>query len=303
MYSYDDRADWCPDYLILRKPESVVQFVFSGVPRDVLRHIQHLRIQFDFNYDAYDHQHEIWLIAVGIVLRIIPELKDLVLLWNGVPSRVFRNVPFQLEALTSTMEMDAESLAFLHSQSQLRLVELPRWQIVDFSSRSHSHTDLPISSGPKSIRYSNRRTVPRSRPSSLFSDETFLPNLSELSAPPQAVQALVPGRPVRSVDIRLNRGDRVENWDALVRALSQSTCPMDDLAIATLNELSFEMLESLRWLPSLMTLYVRVYAPSRMDSVSHPVLSGVNALDLLILHYLPLFLCPDFASLNDYRRF
>ncbi|KAF8340737.1 uncharacterized protein EI90DRAFT_2104510 [Cantharellus anzutake] len=275
MYFRDGHTKRFPDYLILRTPKSVLNFVFRGVSRNVLRHIHHLRIQFDFNYDACDYEHEIWSIAIGIVLRILPELKDLVLLWSGAPSRVFRGVPFQLEALTSTVEVDEEALLFLHSQPQLRLVELPHWRTVEFTNPSFSHRKCryPISFGRKILRSSYPLINPQSYPLSLFSDETFLPNLCELSVPPLTAQMLVPGRPVRSVDIRLTRGERVRNWDALTRAFSQSTCPMDDLAIATLDEFSFEMLDSLRWLPSLMTLYVRVLAPARVDSVSRTIVS------------------------------
>jgi len=230
MY-YDSKPAWLPDYLILREPQSALNFVFAGVPKSILRHIHHLRIQFDFAYDPSSPKHEAYLIALRIILRILPNLDDLVLLWAGVPARVFDGVTFSLEALTCTMQCDSEAIEFLEHQTELRLVELPRWSaqsVLDAGSLS-----------PDS-----------------------LPGLAELSVPPEAALRVIPGRPVRSVDIRVTPGEGVRDWDLMTRALSESARPVDDLAIATLDTFSPNILRALIHIPTLRTLYLRVYSPA-----------------------------------------
>jgi len=218
-----------PDYLLLSSPRSVLRFIFAGVPRRFLRCIRHLRIQFDFSYEPRCREHEVYLIAVRIVLRIVPELVDLVFLWNNVPSRVFEGVSFKLEALTCTMSMDGV-FNFLATQSQLRLLELPNWNSI---------------------------------PDSVVIPQSFVPGLSELSVPVKTATRLVTGRPVRSVDLRIAEGQQnVEiDWNLTMQALATSQSSLDDLAIATLASFPLSILSSTAYHPHIRSLYFRVYAP------------------------------------------
>jgi len=223
----DPKPAQVPDYLMMSSPKAVLRFVFAGVPRRFLRYMRHLRIQFDFPYQPWSKEHEIYLIAIRIVLRIVPELVDLVLLWNNVPCRVFDGVSFKLEALTCTMDMQG-ALGFLAQQSELRLVELPNWNTV---------------------------------PDALDVSQFISPKLCELSVPMRTAVHLVPGRPVRSVDLRITPGQEEADWSQAMQALAMSQCSVDDLAIATLTSFPLSILSSMKYLPYLRTLYIRVYGP------------------------------------------
>jgi hypothetical protein len=226
-----------PDYLMMSNPKAVLRFVFAGVPRRFLRYMRHLRIQFDFPYQPWSKEHEMYLIAIRIVLRIVPELVDLVLLWNNVPSRVFDGVSFKLEALTCTMDMQG-ALDFLAQQSELRLVELPNWNTI---------------------------------PDALDVSQFIFPKLCELSVPMRTAVHLVPGRPVRSVDLRIAAGQEEADWSQAMQALAMSQCSVDDLAIATLTSFPLSILSSMKYLPYLRTLYIRVYGPEPTTTVRIPI--------------------------------
>lgn len=163
-----------PDFLIFNSPRTIFAFLLAGVPEHALRSITHLRIQFPgLIFEPSNEVHEAYLAGIRILLRLLPNLQDLVLLWTGISPRVFDGVEFRLTALTCTMALDEfEGLKFLTMQDGLTLLELPYWQ--------SSGTGRPF-----------------------FPREALLPDLNEVSLPPAGVMQLVPGRPVRSVDIRL----------------------------------------------------------------------------------------------------
>ncbi|KAF9514954.1 hypothetical protein BS47DRAFT_1342553, partial [Hydnum rufescens UP504] len=202
----DPKPAQVPDYLMMSNPKAVLRFVFAGVPRRFLRYMRHLRIQFDFPYQPWSKEHEMYLIAIRIVLRIVPELVDLVLLWNNVPSRVFDGVSFKLEALTCTMDMQG-ALDFLAQQSELRLVEL-------------------LIGTPFRMLWT-------------FHNSSF--RSCWTSGSPQDKRKPTGVRPIQ--------------------ALAMSQCSIDDLAIATLTSFPLSILGSMKYLPYLRTLYIRVYGP------------------------------------------
>lgn len=264
-----------PDYLIFNTPRSVFAFLLAGVPANALRFVTHLRVQFPgLVYEPSNEVHQSYLIAVRILLRILPNLEDLVLLWTNVPPSVFDGVTFRLVALTCTMSLsDFEGLKFLTMQDGLTLLELPHW---------HS-------------------SVLR-RP--FFPREALLPELGQVSLPPAGIMQLVPTRPVHSADVRLV-GRRVfprmrtlrtkqlhseseprvdldlfrtqedpisgepvvqlesHQWPPLMRALRDSASIVDDLAIATLDHFDPDVVlrTVVRHLPYLRSLYLRAYTP------------------------------------------
>lgn len=202
------------------------QAQLSGVPSPLLNNLRHVSIYINFPYNSASPEHEMYLLAIQIVLRIVPNLRDLVLLWDGVPARIFDGVTFSLEALTCTMRIDDTTVQFLHSQPNLQLVELPRW------------TDADV-------------IPPRS----------LLPSLGELSCPPEAVVHLAPGRPIRSLDLRVTRPRTDIDWTEIFQSLALTTDIIDDLSIATLDDFSSSILRCIAQnLPSLRSLYIRVAA-------------------------------------------
>lgn len=187
------RANTVPDYLIFTTPTAIFSFLLAGVSQEILWAIQHLRIQFeDLVFDPANEVHESYLAGIRILLRILPNLQDLVLLWENISPRVFDGVDFRLAALTSTMSMNEfEGLKFLSMQDGLTLLELPYWQAYNSSNSSRD----------RSMRGDRGSNPTPQRP--FLPPEALLPGLSEVSLPPAGVMQLVPGRPVRSVDIRL----------------------------------------------------------------------------------------------------
>lgn len=277
-----------PDYLIFNTPRSVFAFLLAGVPASTLRCITHLRVQFpDLVYEPSNEVHQSYLTAVRILLRILPNLEDLVLLWTNVPPSVFDGVTFRLVALTCTMSFnDFEGLKFLTMQDELTLLELPHW-----------------------------RSSALGRP--FFPREALLPDLGQVSLPPAGIMQLVPTRPVHSADVRLV-GRRVlprvrtiytkqvhsesepridlghvgmqedpisgetvvqlesHQWPPLMRALQDSASVVDDLAIATLDQFDPDVVlrAVARHLPHLRSLYLRAYTPEDTAQVRGPGFSN-----------------------------
>jgi hypothetical protein len=263
-----------PDYLIFNTPRSVFAFLLAGVPASALHFVTHLRVQFPgLVYDSSNEVHQSYLVAVRILLRILPNLEDLVLLWTNVPPSVFDGVAFRLVALTCTMSFnDFEGLKFLTMQDGLTLLELPHW---------HSSA--------------------LGRP--FFPREALLPDLGQVSLPPAGIMQLVPARPVHSADVRLvgrrilpraptiytkqqphseprvdldllrTQADPVSGepvvqleshqWPPLMRALQDSASVVDDLAVATLDRFDPDVVlrAVARYLPHLRSLYLRAYTP------------------------------------------
>lgn len=180
------------DYLFLNDPKSMFRFILMGVPHHVLQRIKYLRIHFDFPYDAQNPLHQTYLVGLGIILRILPGIGDLVLLWDGAPSSVFEGTTFLLDILTSTVEVDESTFAFLEQQTGLQVLELTRW-----NTRAYHAFPLP---------------------------QWSLPHLHEVGLSPDAVMRVVPRRPIQSVDLRIPTptGAKPYNWDYIMYCISQS---------------------------------------------------------------------------------
>jgi len=131
------------------------------------------------------------------------------------------------------MEVDADVLSFLRHQPHLRMLELPNWFGGSDDVTKHH----------------------------LTSPQTFLPDLVELSVPPTVIMGLVPGRTIHSVDVRVSSKEDVVDWRSMMEELAKSATPIYDLSLATLSSFPLSVLDAVECIPSLQSLYLRVYSP------------------------------------------
>ncbi|KAF8312454.1 hypothetical protein DL93DRAFT_2082025 [Clavulina sp. PMI_390] len=203
-----------PNTLKFDTPNSIFSFLLEGPAKTmVLEEVHTLRIAFpNATYDPSNIQHESCLVAIGILLRLLPGLEDLILLWNNVSPRVFDNVEFQLRALTTTMGMDEfDAVKFLTMQRSLNTVELPCWK---------TYTSRPLQAEEQGVL---GHGIP------LLPPDAFLPALDHVSLPPSGIMQLVPGRPLKSVDVRLSGVRHASHFPAFDFASFNSNLPLDIL--------------------------------------------------------------------------
>jgi len=151
-------------------------------------------------------------------LHSMHRLTELTFLLNGPTSHVLLGAPFKLTKLTASCDFDATFASWLTEQAGLRTAI--------FCGTFAEGVTLPTDA---------------------------LPSLRRVTASPPTLACVVPGRPIREVDLclvhpwPLNR----EVLQTTIRAISSSTGPLDSLKIIShLSEPTDIVLSSLETIPS-----------------------------------------------------
>lgn len=157
-----------------------------------------------------------YLSLLGRALHSMPALRDLTLLLHGPHAKYFLGCPFRLRSLSTTLAWDDDFARWMEEQSELSSVM--------FGGALIKNAILP---------------------------SRALPGISQISATPLILSSLVPGRPVRGVEICLLQPEYMN--DDIMRIITQillfSTKPISSIQIIAHIESTTETLKALNTIP------------------------------------------------------
>lgn len=157
-----------------------------------------------------------YLSLLSRALHCMPALTDLTLLLAGPHAKYFLGCPFKLRSLSTTLTWDDVFIRWMEEQSELSNVM--------FGGAFVNNTVLPPSA---------------------------LPKISQISATPLILSSVVPGRPVKGVEICLLQPEFMKDdimW-IITRILSFSTVPISSIRIIARVESMTETLRALNTIP------------------------------------------------------
>lgn len=157
-----------------------------------------------------------YLSLLSRALHSMPALTDLTLLLAGPHTEYFLGCPFKLRSLSTTLTWDDVFIRWMEEQPELSNVM--------FGGAFVNNTILPPSA---------------------------LPKISQISATPLILSSVVPGRPVKGVEICLLQPEYMKDdimW-IITRILSFSTVPISSIRIIARIESMAETLRALNTIP------------------------------------------------------
>ncbi|THH13220.1 hypothetical protein EW146_g6978 [Bondarzewia mesenterica] len=181
----------------------------------------------------------------------MPNLSDLTYLLYGSTARALRGAPFHLIKLTASCDFDPAFANWLEGQHTLRTAL--------FCGRYSSGASLSLNS---------------------------LPALSRVSASPLILASVVPGRPVREIELCLVHPWQLneEVLSMTVKIVSFSTGPVRSLQIIShLTESVDTVLAALRVIPSTMSTLDSLALHAEFLAGLPPILSSFTCLKSLVL--------------------
>ncbi|KAI6125795.1 hypothetical protein EV401DRAFT_1937373 [Pisolithus croceorrhizus] len=157
-----------------------------------------------------------YLSLLSRALHSMPVLTDLTLLLAGPHAKYFLGCPFRLRSLSTTLTWDDVFIQWMEEQSELSSVM--------FGGAFVSNSILPPNA---------------------------LPNISQISATPLILSSVVPGRPVKVVEIYLPQPECMKDdiMRIIMRILSFSTESISSIQIITRIESMAETLGALNTIP------------------------------------------------------